>query len=71
MVSLAFGLALFGLASGSPVGNKSVVLGADCVADWGKCGGKEYDGTANPKSPSFDDGLPTSLLFSAVGLTVR
>ena len=47
MVSLAFGLALFGLASGSPVGNKSVVLGADCVADWGKCGGKEYDGTAN------------------------
>ena len=44
MVSLTFGLALFGLASGSPVGNKSVVLGADCVADWGKCGGKEWDG---------------------------
>ena len=55
MVSLTFGLALFGLASGSPVGNKSVVLGADCVADWGKCGGKDYDGTGTKNLP-FDDG---------------
>ena len=66
---LTFGLALVGLASGGPVSNKSAVLGADCVADWGKCGGKAYDGITQNNFHC----LPTSLCSSVcqVGLIVR
>ena len=37
-------LAFVALASGDPIGNRTAIIGASCVADWGKCGGKEYDG---------------------------